>query len=296
MSGRAAPLRAGAARWRRSSRTTAARACRPSLVAAAWTVWGRLRTLRRPEIGPHEFLMTPHALDWSPQVYARIGGLLYLVIIAFGFFAEGYVNSQLIVAGDPAATANNIAAAPLLWRISLAGNLLVPVLAVGLLVVEYVLLKPVSRPLVLLAVFFNLVSLAVEAVSKINLLEMHALLSDPVYAQAFAAPQLQALARFALESHDIAWNIALLFFGFTCLVNGYLIFKSGYLPKAVGLLLQAAGLSYLVACTTALLLPALANALLPGILLPVLVGEASFCLWLLIKGVDVVQWKARAGQ
>lgn len=240
--------------------------------------------------------MTTHALDWSPQVYARIGGLLYLVIIAFGFFAEGYVNSQLIVAGDPAATANNIAAAPMLWRISLAGNLVMPVLAVGLLVVEYVLLKPVSRPLVLLAVFFNLVSLAVEAVSKINLLEMHALLSDPVYAQAFTAPQLQALARFALESHDIAWNIALLFFGCTCLVNGYLIFKSGYLPKAVGILLQAAGVNYLIACTTALLLPALANALLPGILLPVLVGEASFCLWLLVKGVDVAKWELRANQ
>lgn len=239
--------------------------------------------------------MTTHTLDWSPQVYARIGGLLYLVIIAFGFFAEGYVNSQLIVAGDPAATANNIAAAPMLWRISLGGNLLVPVLAVGLLVVEYLLLKPVSRPLVLLAVFFNLVSLGVEAVSKIHLLEMHALLGDPVYAAAFSAPQLQALAHRALESHDIAWNIALLFFGFTCLINGYLIFKSGYLPKVVGLLLQAAGLSYLIACFASLLLPALANALLPGILLPVLVGEASFCLWLLFKGVDVPKWKRRAG-
>lgn len=240
--------------------------------------------------------MATHRLDWSPQVYTRIGGVLYLIIIAFGFFAEGFVDSQLIVAGDPAATANNIAAAPTLWRISLAGNITVPVLAVGLLLIEYLLLRPVSRPLVLLAVFFNLVSLAVEAVSKINLLEMLALLSDPVYARAFTAPQLQALAYFALESHDIAWNIALLFFGFTCLINGYLIFKSGYLPRTVGILLQLAGLSYLIACSAALLLPALADALLPGILLPVLVGEASFCLWLLFKGIDVPKWNMRAGQ
>jgi hypothetical protein len=128
----------------------------------------------------NEKQMATHRLDWSVQVYTRIGGVLYLIIIAFGFFAEGFVDSQLIVAGDPAATANNIAAAPTLWRISLAGNITVPVLAVGLLLVEYLLLRPVSRPLVLLAVLFNLVSLAVEAVSKINLLEMHALLSDPV--------------------------------------------------------------------------------------------------------------------
>jgi hypothetical protein len=237
--------------------------------------------------------MSSQALISSPQGYARIGGALYLIIIVFGIFAEGYVNSQLIVPGDPAATANNITAAQSLWRLSLAGNIIVPLCAVGLLLVEYVLLRPVSRPLVLLAVFFNLVSLAVEAVSKINLLEMLSLLTDATYAKAFAPPQLQALAYFALDSHNIAWNIALLFFGCTCIVNGYLIFKSTYLPKTIGVLLQIAGLCYLIACSTALLAPEAANALLPGILLPVLVGEASFGLWLLIKGVNVEKWNTR---
>jgi hypothetical protein len=237
--------------------------------------------------------MMNHALTTSPQTYARIGGALYLIIIVFGMFAEGYVDSQLIVPGDPAATANNIAAAQSLWRLSIAGNIIVPLCAVGLLLVEYVLLRPVSRPLVLLAVFFNLVSLAVEAISKINLLEMLSLLTDETYAQAFAPPQLQALAYFALDSHNIAFNIALLFFGCTCIVNGYLIIKSTYLPKAIGILLQIAGVCYLIACSAALLAPNLANALLPGILLPVLVGEASFCLWLLIKGVNVDKWNLR---
>lgn len=238
--------------------------------------------------------MANYALDSSPQVYARIGGVLYMIIIAFGFFSEGFVNSQLIVPGDPAATANNIMASQTLWRISVAGNVMVPLCAVGLLLVEYVLLKVVSKTLILLAVFFNLISLAVECVSKINLLEMTALLSNPIYAETFTQAQLQALAFFALESHDIAWNLALLFFGFTCLVNGYLIFKSGFLPRTIGILVQVAGLSYLIACIAALLLPSLANVILPGILLPVLVGEASYGLWLLVKGVNVPKWKMRA--
>ena len=239
--------------------------------------------------------MTTHAVETSPQVYARIGGVLYLIIIVFGLFAEGFVNNVLIVSGDPAATAYNIMAHPLLWRVSVAGNMLVPLLAVGLLLVEYVLLRPVSKHLVLLAVFFNLVSLAVEAVSKLYLLDMLALLGDAAYLKVFSAAQLQTLAYLALKSHDVAWNSALIFFGCTCLVNGYLIFRSGYLPKAIGVMMQIAGLSYLIACIAALFAPALANLILPAILLPSLIGESSLCLWLLLKGVNLTQWKRHAG-
>ena len=61
------------------------------------------------------------------------------------------------------------------------------------------------------------------------------------------------LANLALKCHEISFNIALLFFGDTCMVNGYLIFKSGYFPDALGVLMQAAGGCYLVACWAALL-------------------------------------------
>jgi Domain of unknown function (DUF4386) len=81
--------------------------------------------------------------------------------------------------------------------------------------------------------------------------------------------------------------------GFTCLVNGHLIFRSGYLPKFVGILLQVAGLSYLLACFSALFAPAFADLIIPAILLPPLIGESSFCLWLLVKGVDGAKWKER---
>lgn len=237
--------------------------------------------------------MADHTVDTSPQVYARIGGVLYLIIIAFGLFAEGFVNNTLIVPGDAAATAHNIMASQLLWRVSVAGNMLVPVCAVALLLIEYVLLRPVSKHLVLLAVFFNLVSLAVEAISKLYLLEVVSLLGDADYLKAFEPQQLQALAYLALKSHDIAFDIALIFFGCTCLVNGYLIFKSGYLPRIVGILMQIAGLSYLTANFAALFAPAFADLILPAILVPAFIGESSFCLWLLVKGVNVQKWNKR---
>ena len=229
----------------------------------------------------------------SPQRYARIGGALYLAIIVLGAFAEGFVANKLVVAGDAATTAANILASPGLWRLSVAGDLIVVLCAVPLLWIEYLLLRPVSKQLVLLAVLFNLASLAVEAISKVFLLVVMPTLGSADYLKAFDPHQLQILANLALSSHDVAFNIALIFFGFTCIVNGYLIFRSGYLPKFVGILMQIAGLSYLTACFAALFAPAFADLITPAILLPPLIGESSFCLWLLVKGVNIPKWKER---
>ena len=238
--------------------------------------------------------MASHTFENSPQRYARAGGALYLAIIVLGAFAEGFVSNKLLVPGDAAATARNILASPQLWRFSVAGNFIVVLCAVPLLWIEYLLLRPVSKHLVLLALLFNLVSLAVEAISKLFLLVVMPTLGSADFLTAFEPRQLQILANLALRSHDIAFNIALIFFGFTCLVNGYLIFKSEYLPKFVGVLMQIAGLSYLIACFAALFAPAFADLITPAILLPPLIGESSFCLWLLVKGVNIAKWKERA--
>ncbi|WP_223651695.1 DUF4386 domain-containing protein [Hymenobacter psoromatis] len=239
--------------------------------------------------------MTTRSIETSPQLYARLGGALYLVIIIFGGFAEGFVTGKLLVAGNAAATARNILAAPALWQLGVVANTLVVVCALPLLWIEYLLLRPVSKNLVLLALFLNLASLAVEAVSKVFLLLVLPTLANAGYRAAFGPAQLAMLANLELRAHDIAFNIALVFFGFTCLVNGYLIFRSGYLPKTVGVLMQVAGACYLVACFAALFTPVLADVLLPAILLPPLVGELSLCLWLLLRGVNIAKWQARVG-
>jgi hypothetical protein len=256
------------------------------------------RTCRCPDIlGPASFwgnlVMAIKPVENSPQLYARIGGTLYLAIIVLGAFAEGFVANRLVVSGDAATTAANILGSPQLWRLSVAGDMVVVLCAVPLLWIEYLLLRPVSKQLVLLAVLFNLVSLAVEAISKLFLLVVMPTLGSTDYLKAFDPHQLQVLANLALSSHDITFNIALIFFGFTCLVNGYLIFRSGYFPKFVGILMQIAGLSYLTACFAALFAPAFADLITPAILLPPLIGESSFCLWLLVKGVNIAKWKER---
>lgn len=225
------------------------------------------------------------SLEQSPQVYARLWGVLYLLVIVFGGFAEGFVTDKLIVAGNVAASAQNILASPGLWSLGVAANLLVVVFAIPQLWIEYLFLSKVNKSLMQLSLLLGVVSLAVEAVSKVFLLLILPMLKSPDYLTAFDAHQIQVLANLALKSHNAAFNIALIFFGLACLVNGYLIFKSGYLPKFIGLLLQLAGVCYLIACFAALFAPAFSNLLTPFILIPPLIGESALCLCLLVKGV-----------
>src|SRR5258708_35304969 len=98
--------------------------------------------------------MTTHTLKTSPQVYARIGGILYLLIIIAGALGEIFIRGKLIVSGDAISTANNILTSQSLWRMGIAGDLLMHLFDIPLMLVFYVLLKPVNKNLALLALLF----------------------------------------------------------------------------------------------------------------------------------------------
>ena len=230
-------------------------------------------------------------IETSPQICARMGGVLYLIIIVIGLWGEAFVRDRLIVSGDATATAANIRAMEPLWRFHIAAELLLLIAAVVLLLILFVLLRPVSRDLALLMVFFSLVSLGVEAATTMYLFEALFPLGSAGYLKAFAPEQLYAMASLSVKLHSYGFGLSLVFFGCFCLVIGYLIAKSGYFPKVLGFLMQIAGLCYLTNSFALILAPDLANRLFPAILFPAFVGEASFCLWLLVKGVNVSKWQ-----
>jgi hypothetical protein len=80
------------------------------------------------------------------------------------------------------------------------------------------------------------------------------------------------------------------FFGFWCVLVGYLIFKSTFLPRMIGVLEVLAGLGYLT-----LLWRPLAHYLYPYNLALAGPGEVSLLLWLLVKGLHVGNWKETPG-
>jgi hypothetical protein len=235
--------------------------------------------------------MEEHRIGTSPRAIARIGGLLYLIIIIIGIFGEAFVRGRIVVAGDAAATAANLRAMEPLWRFGIAAELVLLSCAIALTLIFFILLRPVSRDLAYLAVFFNLVSIAVEAVAALNLVAALFPLGNAAYLKAFTPEQLQAMASLSVRSHGHGFGVALIFFGFVCIIVGYLIFRSGYLPRTIGVLMQIAGWCYLIDSFALILAPTFANRIFPAILLPSFVGEASFCLWLLVKGVNVERWE-----
>ena len=234
-----------------------------------------------------------NSITTSPQAYARVGGLLGLIIVVAGIFAEAFVRGKLIVSGDAAATASNILASEQLFRIGFAGELVMLCSDIGIAVILYVLLKPVSRNLALLAMSFRLVMAAISGVNALNHIAVLSILGGANYLTVFGAEQLQALAMLSLKVHTYGYHISLVFFGFHVLLLGYLIFRSGYLPKIIGLMLVIASFGYLTNSFATILNLGFAKLLFPWILLPAFVAELSLTLWLLVMGVNVPRWNAR---
>lgn len=228
------------------------------------------------------------------KTYARLAGLLYLIIIVIGALGESLIRGKLVVSGDPEATASNILSSEWLWRLGIAGQDLLLVCALGLTLIWYVLLRPVDKHLAQAMVFFALVSLAVESVGALHLHTVLTPLSDAAYLKAFDPRQLHFIAYQSIIAHLHAFGLALIFFGVECLIVGYLMRKSGFFPRAIGWLMQLAGLCYLVNSFAMILSPSLQEVLFPLILLPAFIAESAFCLYLLIKGVDASEWQRQA--
>lgn len=231
----------------------------------------------------------------SPQHYARIGGLLYLFIIVAAGFGELFARDRLIRWGDAAATAVNILASETVFRAGLAAEMLTCACDVTLAVILYVLLRPVSGNLALLAAFFRVTFVAVYAVTKLFEIAALVALGNAGNLKGLGPAQLQDLAYVSLRVHSLGYGASLLFFGFCCILFGHLIRKSRYLPRAIGLMLTVAGCGYVVFSIAQILAPGFAARFLFPELFPIaFIAELALALWLLVKGVNIPKWNERA--
>jgi uncharacterized protein DUF4386 len=233
--------------------------------------------------------MTDRTIVISPQVYARSAALLYLIVIAAGITAQMGISSKLIVDGDAAATANNILAHKDLFQLGFTLYLIEMACQIAQMALFYILLKPVSRNVALLALVFSLIGCTIKTLSRLFYIAPLLVLGNSHYLSVFSTEQLQALALLLLNVNDQAAGIALAFFGISTFLNGYLVFQSTFLPRILGVLSMLGGLGWLT-----FLYPPLGNQLFLYILLLGLVGSASQIVWLLARGVNVGQWQKRA--
>lgn len=237
-----------------------------------------------------ETTMTNHSTDPSMRKTARIAGLLYLVIIVAGIFAQFAVRSSLIVADDPTATADNIMASEGLYRAGIAADLVMIMSDVALALAFFVLLRPVSQSLSLLAAFFRLAQATVLGINLLNLFFALQLLSGADYLAVFDADQANALALVFLDAHATGYRLGLVFFGFSILVLGYLLARSGYFPRILGVGMIVASVGYLVDSFASVLLSNYSDyETIFGVVVfaPAIIAELALCVWLLWKGVTI---------
>ena len=226
----------------------------------------------------------------SPRKVSFIAGLLYLVIIVSGIFAEFFVRTGLIVSGETAVTVNNISVSLGLFRLGIASDIIMILSDVAIALIFYHLLKPVNKSLAMLAAFFRLIQAAILGANLLSLFKVVQIVKGTAYLSDFSSNQLNSLVMMYLDSHADGYSLALIFFGFSILILGYLIFKSGYIPEILGIFLIIAALGYLT--------DSFANFLMSDyesykdifqmiVFIPAFIGELSLCLWLLFRGIKL---------
>lgn len=224
---------------------------------------------------------------------ARLAGVWYLILAIFGAFAEFGVRQRLIVAGDAAATAQNLLAHANLFRFGIVAELLGQVVFVLVVFALYDLLKVVHRRWAVLMVVFVLLAVGITVLNLVHQAAALMVLDGGLGTAAFEPAQREALASLFLDLQAFGYKVvAQVFFGLWLLPLGALIVRSGFIPKVVGAFLMLAGVGYLVDVVLAAMLPDVGFVLSEY----TFVGEVLLLGWLLVKGVDADAWRARRAQ
>jgi hypothetical protein len=227
----------------------------------------------------------------SPQLYARIAAVLLFISIFAGGFGEMFVLQKFIVNGDANATAHNILSSDWFFRFGFASYLTEAICDVTLIWVFYLLLKPVNQKVALLTVFFGLVSTITFAFAELFYIAARFILHAE-YLKSFSTDQINSLALLSLKLYGYGSGVFMAFYGIATLLRGYLIFQSDYLPKSLGVLLMVSGACFVLGNFLLLLAPEYNTGFL---LLPTVVAVFGLSFWLLIKGVDMDNWRAMQG-
>src|SRR5947199_1471031 len=183
--------------------------------------------------------------ETSPRFKARITGVLYLLTMLTGIFAQGFVSGRLVVDGDAAGTATNILTPRFLFELGFTVYLIEMACQIAITALFYDLLKPAGRSVSLVAAFLGLAGCVIKTFSRLFYIAPLFILGNAHYLSVFSREQLQALALLFLRINDRGAGIALAFFGFYALLTGYLIVRSTFLPRFIGIWSALAGLGWL---------------------------------------------------
>ena len=227
--------------------------------------------------------------ETSPAFKARMAGVFQFFEGLTSTSGQVIILGRLVVAGSAAATAANILGHERLYWFGFASSIIGVVFHLAWAFLMYELLRPVNKSVSSLAAFVILVGCAVQALAAFLYLAPLLVLQGGSSLSAFTPQQLQGLAAMFLKLNSYAFDTYLAFFGFWCILIGYLIFKSTFLPRVLGVLLTISGFGW-----TIFLVPPIAHRIFPVIAAASALGEIPLELWLIVMGVNAQRWKEQA--
>jgi hypothetical protein len=246
--------------------------------------------LRSYEEGVNRRELGERGDDIMTKQKARIIGLVYLLFFLTSILSVAFLKG-LIVKNDSAATANAIVAHERLFHLGVATGLIQTGFYIALTALFYVLFKPASRSVSLVAAFFGLVGCAIQASGSVFQFFALANLRNGGTVSIFSSDELsgRAVGMLFLKLNDQTGSVALVLFGVYCLLIGCLILRSIFLPRFLGVLMVLAGLGWLI-----FLYPPLAERLFGYIAIIGITAEALLMLWMLVMGVNTEHWQEQA--
>lgn len=216
----------------------------------------------------------------------RVAGLLYLLLVFLAPFRLIYIPSTLIVRGDATATARNIAAHELQFRLGILSELLCGVVLIFLVLALYRLFKEVSQyQAVLLVIVGGIMPATIDFLIGLNDAAALTLIRGADFLSVFDKPQRDALAMVFLGLHHHAIVAAEILWGLWLFPFAILVYRSGFLPRFLGVWLAINGVAYIAISFTGILAPRY-ETMLSNLAFPALLGEIAIMLWLIIKGAQ----------
>ena len=214
----------------------------------------------------------------------RVAGFLYLLLVVFAPLRLIYIPSTLFVRGNATATANNIAAHELLFRLGIATDLFCGTILIFLVLALYRLLKGVDQNLaVLMVILGGVLPAAVDFFNVLNDAAALMLVRGADFLSVFDKPQRDALAMLFLRLHHQEIVAAEILWGLWLFPLAILVYRSRFLPRFLGIWLTINGFAYVIMSFTGVLLPQYQNKVFI-FSQPALFGELALMLWLVIKG------------
>ena len=214
--------------------------------------------------------------------YALMAGVLVAISLVAGGFGESYVPGKLLVAGDFHGTSLRVGASLGLFRAGFVAYMIEAACDLSLTAIFYLLLRPVSRPLSLIAAFFGVFGTATFAVGEIFYYVAALPQIDAHFGASLSPDARMRFAYLCLKIYGTVFNIFAGFYGAETMLRGYLFFRSGYLSRVLGGLLMLGGAGFILKNIFVVLAPQYDSMLL---VLPMMVAMLGMAVWLPFKGI-----------